>query len=96
MSAPERFDPPAGGRGYGILRTPAHGAVRGTIAAMQRHERLVLALHFYENLGPATIARTLGTPIGEIERLLDQGKAEVARALAPRDPRAGASGTHVA
>jgi DNA-directed RNA polymerase specialized sigma24 family protein len=96
MTAPKRSDPSVGGRVRGIRRAPAHSAVRGTIAAMQGRARLVLALHFYERLGTAEIARTLGAPVGDIERLLDQGKAELTRVVAPRDSKSGGSGTHAA
>jgi DNA-directed RNA polymerase specialized sigma24 family protein len=70
--------------------------VRETITAMGGQQRLILALYFYENLGPATIAKTLGAPLGEVERLLDRGRAEVARALAPTDRSQGTAGRHVA
>lgn len=96
MPAPERHDRSVGGAGQRAQHAPAQSVVRGAIAAMHGKARLVLALHFYENLGPATIAGTLGAPIGEVERLIEEGKAGVAQALGRQDPRSGATGSHVA
>jgi DNA-directed RNA polymerase specialized sigma24 family protein len=85
------------GRGApAAVHVPSQSVVRRTITSIPRRERLVLALYYYENLGPETIAGALGTPLGEVQRMLDHGKAALARVLSQRDSRSGAEGTHVA
>lgn len=96
MSTPRRLERCDGIGRKGPVHAPAHSVVRGAIGAMRGPERLVLALHYYEDLEPATIASALKKPIAEVERLLDRGKAELARRLAQRVSGAGGSGTHAA
>ena len=75
-------------------QVPAQCVIRKAIAAMHGRQRLVLALYYFEELGPSAIASALETPLDEIEGLLHRGRAEVSRALTPRGRRAGGSDAH--
>ncbi len=93
MSAPQK-GPPLRRLARVKGQVPAQCVVQKTIAAMQGRQRLVLALYYFEELGPSAIASALETPLDEVEGLLHRGKAEVSRALTPRGRRAGGSDEH--
>ena len=66
-----------------MSRSPDRVAVRGAVAGLDERERAIVLLHYEHDMTVASIARTIGVPVGTVKVKLQRIRGKLRGHLAP-------------